>query len=95
MTQPPPYYPYYPPQPTAPPKSPGVAALLSLIIPGLGHLYTGNPFQAIFWFGSAAISAALIGLYVGLFMLPCAWIGAILFAAMSASSWNRRHHAVR
>jgi TM2 domain-containing membrane protein YozV len=88
--------PYYPrPMPTAPPKSAGVAAILSLIIPGLGHMYTGNPFQAMFWFGSAAISALLIAVGVGVFMLPCAWIGAILFAALSAGSFNRRHHVVR
>lgn len=91
MTQPP-YYPPQRPMPTAPPKSPGVAGLLSLIV---GHMYTGNPFQALFWFAAAGISALLIAVGVGVFLLPCAWIGAILFAALSASSFNRRHHVVR
>ena len=83
------------PMPTASPKSPGVAALLSLIIPGLGHLYTGNPISAIFWFVSTAVSAMLITLLVGVVLLPLVWLGAIIHAYVSAGNFNRRHHAIR
>ena len=31
-------------------KSPGVAAVLSFIIPGVGQLYNGTFWRAIFWF---------------------------------------------
>lgn len=93
-------YPYpqpkpQPPVPTAPPKSPGVAAILSLIIPGLGHLYTGNPLSALFWFILAAVGWWTLALAVGFVILPIAWLGAIIHAYSDAQSFNRRHHAVR
>lgn len=31
-------------------KKPGVAAVLSLIIPGVGQVYNGDFLRAIFWF---------------------------------------------
>lgn len=31
-------------------KKPGVAAVLSLIIPGVGQIYNGDFLRAIFWF---------------------------------------------
>lgn len=83
------------PLPTAPPKSPGVAVILSLLITGLGHLYTGNPIAAICWFAGAVFAGALIFLGVGLVLLPCVWVGAAVHAYVAASDYNRRHHAIR
>jgi TM2 domain-containing membrane protein YozV len=31
-------------------KNPGLAAVLSAVIPGLGQIYNGHIFWAIFWF---------------------------------------------
>ena len=35
---------------TRPDKNPGLAAVLSAVIPGLGQLYNGQILWAIFWF---------------------------------------------
>lgn len=100
MTNPPfpqqPYRPaHLPATPTAPPKSPGVAALLSLLIPGLGHLYSGNPIAAVFWFLSAAAAVALIAVFIGIILAPCVWVGAMIHAYISTANFNRRHNVVR
>lgn len=105
----PPPLPYYPPaqyappglaypprpMPTAPPKSPGVAAILSLVFCGLGHLYTGNPLAAVLWFLGAVVSVALMTVVLGFFTLPLVYIGAAIHAYSCAAAFNQRHHAVR
>ena len=83
------------PRPTAPPKSAGVAIILSLLICGAGHLYTSNPFWALFWFCSAVLSGVLTVVLVGWVLLPIVWIGACVHAGICAGLWNGRHHAVR
>lgn len=32
-----------------PPKNPGVAAVMSLVIPGVGQIYNGDFLRGIFW----------------------------------------------
>ena len=83
------------PVPTASPKSPGVAGILSAVIPGLGHLYTGNPIPALLWFGANVVAWLLTLVLIGWVMLPFVWIGAIIHAYISAGNFNRRHHAIR
>lgn len=90
-----PYGFYAQPMPTASPKSPGVAVILSILIPGLGHLYSGNPLSAVFWFVSAAISAMLIAVFIGFLLLPAVWLGAIIHAYISTANFNSRHHVIR
>ena len=34
---------------SSPPKNPGTAAVLSLIIPGIGQFYNGDFWRGIFW----------------------------------------------
>jgi TM2 domain-containing membrane protein YozV len=101
--QPQPYGQPYPmrPMPTAAPKSGGVALILSFLIPGLGHLYTGNPLSAVLWFGSAVaiwtISFLLtfVGFPYVFIALPFVYLGAMIHAYISASNFNIRHHAIR
>lgn len=95
MSYPQQYGPPQRPMPTAAPKSGGVAAILQALIPGLGHLYTGNPISAIFWFCTIALSWALVSVGVGIVMLCVAYPCAIIHAYVSAGNFNRRHHAVR
>jgi len=91
-----PYGPHAAPFPTASPKSPGVAALLSFLITGLGHLYSGNPLFAVMWFMLAMISWFLaVTLFIGFFLLPFVAIGACVHAYISTQDFNRRHHVVR
>ena len=33
----------------APPRNPGVAAVLSVVIPGVGQIYNGDFLRGIFW----------------------------------------------
>jgi TM2 domain-containing membrane protein YozV len=95
--QPQPYGQPYPPQrpmPTASPKSGGVAVILSFLIPGLGHLYTGNPLSAVMWFGSTFV-VWVLGFLTGVvfFVLPLVYIGAMIHAYISAANFNRRHRS--
>jgi TM2 domain-containing membrane protein YozV len=70
--------------PVARPPNPGIAAVLSVFIPGLGQLYAGRLVAAVLWFlGTAmAYSAVLIpGFLVHAF---CIWS-----AYKSARYWTR------
>lgn len=96
--QPQPYgqpYPPGPPAPTASPKSPGVAVILSVLIPGLGHLYSGNPLFAVMWFVLAGLAGLSLTILIGFVLLPMVWIGACVHAYVSTQGFNRRHHVIR
>jgi TM2 domain-containing membrane protein YozV len=63
----------------ADPKNPGVAAVLSLVIPGVGQIYNGDFWRGIFW----------------LIITPGFWIGTAglfgwPFHLMSAYTAHRR-----
>jgi TM2 domain-containing membrane protein YozV len=83
------------PMPTASPKSGGVAVILSFLVPGLGHMYTGNPVSAVLWFGFAFICWVLAFWLVGFLLLPLVYVGAMIHAYVSASNFNSRHHVIR
>ena len=89
----------YPPAaaapPTASPRSGGVAPILSFLIPGLGHLYTGNPVSAVVWFVSAALAWASLCVAIGVVLIPLVMAGAMIHAYISASNFNRRHNTMR
>jgi TM2 domain-containing membrane protein YozV len=42
------------------PANPAVAAVLSLIVPGAGHLYAGRPLAAVLWFVMVSIGYLLL-----------------------------------
>jgi TM2 domain-containing membrane protein YozV len=42
------------------PANPAVAAVLSLIVPGAGHLYAGRPLAAVLWFVLVSIGYLLL-----------------------------------
>jgi hypothetical protein len=42
------------------PTSPAVAAVLSLIVPGAGHLYAGRPLSAVLWFVMVSVGYLLL-----------------------------------
>ncbi len=49
--------------PPAPKRAPAVAALLSIVVPGLGHIYGGRTRRGLAWFaGLIAIGLALHGM---------------------------------
>ena len=67
-----------------PPRNPGLAALLSFILPGLGHVYTGHFGWAIVWLiitpGFWLGTGGLLG-----------WIAHILAAAQSHKHARERN----
>jgi len=65
-------------------KNPTQAALLSLLLPGLGHLYLGQTGKGIGLMVAAVISLAAIGVGVGLCMTPLVWAWAIYDAYRGA-----------
>jgi TM2 domain-containing membrane protein YozV len=56
------------------PASPGLAALLSLFVPGAGQLYAGRPIAALLWFlvTTAGYALLLPGLILHLFCIASA-----------------------
>jgi len=61
-------------RPVVPQASPALAALLSVFLPGAGHLYTGRVVAAILWFLVVGMGYALIlpGLVLHLFSIASA-----------------------
>ena len=57
---------------------PGVAAVLSFLVPGLGQIYNGDFVRAFLWFGFAlvvgfSLSPLMMGLPSLAYHLWCAW----------------------
>lgn len=65
-------------------KSPGIAAALSFVIPGLGQLYNEQIFK-----GVAVLLAAIAGLYLCVFPGLGVWLLGIFDAYGSAQKINR------
>jgi TM2 domain-containing membrane protein YozV len=67
-------------------KNPGLAAVLSFVLPGVGQIYNGSFLRAIFWF------VVTPGLWIG----SAGWVGwichvvAALTAYRAAERYNRR-----
>ena len=64
-------------------RNPGLAAVLSAVIPGLGQLYNGQILWAIFWF------IVTPGLWIGTGGLLC-WVCHVISAAQ-AYRYAKRH----
>lgn len=58
----------------------GIAAVLSILIPGLGQIYNGHFLWAVFWFALAGVvhfvTAGLLGWVVHIFASVMAYQGA-------------------
>jgi len=69
-------------------KNPGLAAVLSFLVTGLGQAYNGDFMKMLgLWFASA-ISIVLIFVGIGLILLPIVWIAGVGDAYMSAKRHN-------
>jgi TM2 domain-containing membrane protein YozV len=64
--------------------SPGVAAVLSVLIPGLGHVYAGRVLTGLLWFGAASFGYWAI--LVPGFLIHAA---SVWFAYRAAKEWTR------
>jgi TM2 domain-containing membrane protein YozV len=56
-------------------SKPGVAAVLSLIVPGVGQIYNGKFLRALFWIGTGGILG---------------WVCHVI-SAYTAYSWAKEH----
>lgn len=65
-----------------------IAAICSLIIPGLGQLVQGRVLSAILWFVTACIAGALTWVLT-LSLFPFGWFLVSLFSCISAALYKR------
>ena len=73
---------------TVPLKSAGLAAVLALIIPGLGHIYLGKIGDGIVYLVLSVVLGALFFLIVPLIILLILWIWQIFDAYNKANQYN-------
>ncbi|SFH34466.1 hypothetical protein SAMN05660649_04834 [Desulfotomaculum arcticum] len=71
-------------------KNPGVAAVLSFLICGLGQIYNGQIGKGLLLFGGAIISGFLTTILIGFILLPAIWLYGIYDAYKTANSINKQ-----
>jgi TM2 domain-containing membrane protein YozV len=103
MSQPPPFGPrptppayYMPPQPyqlqpMVSPRSPALATLASLFIPGLGSMISDNVGVGVLIFCLYLVSWLFSFFLIGIPFLLGFWIWGMVQAHSDAVAWNRRH----
>jgi TM2 domain-containing membrane protein YozV len=64
-----------------------IAALCSLIVPGLGQLIQGRLLSAILWFVTACIAFAITWILT-LSLLPFGWFIVAVLSCISAAVWR-------
>lgn len=69
-------------------KSPGLAALLSALVVGLGQVYNGEVGKGILLFVAAIISGILWLVYIGIIFSILVWVYAIYDAYTTAQKIN-------
>ncbi|MFQ5993130.1 MAG: hypothetical protein ACE5NA_11900 [Nitrospiraceae bacterium] len=69
-------------------KNPGVAAVLSFFITGLGQIYNGQILKGLLCVLAVAICGVLTMIIVGWFLLIPLWIWGIFDACRTAERFN-------
>ena len=69
-------------------KSPGLAAVLSFFICGLGQIYNGQILKGIFMIVIYGLSVALTFVLIGLITTPILWIFGMVDAYRTAERFN-------
>ena len=64
-----------------------IAAICSLIIPGLGQLVQGRVLSALFWF-LFACAAGLATWLLTLSLAPFGWVLVSILSAVGAATWK-------
>lgn len=65
-----------------------IAAICSLIVPGLGQLVQGRVFSAVMWFLAGCIAGAVTWLLT-FTLFPFGWFVVSLFSCISAAMYRR------
>jgi TM2 domain-containing membrane protein YozV len=76
-----------------PARSPGLAAVLSFFICGLGQIYNGQIFKGISMIIVYGISVLLMFAIIGLITTPILWIWGMVDAYRTADRLNLAAHA--
>lgn len=69
-------------------KNPGLAAVLSFFVVGLGQIYNGQVGKGIALFVAAAVSGLLCTIVIGFILLPIVWIYGVYDAYKTADRLN-------
>jgi TM2 domain-containing membrane protein YozV len=80
--------------PTVEQKSSGIAAVLSVLIPGLGQIYNGEIGKGILFILLAFVFGALTLFLIGIPLYIVLWIYGIVDAYRGAERYNREHLAM-
>jgi TM2 domain-containing membrane protein YozV len=70
-------------------KNPGLAAVLSLVIPGAGQIYNGQFLKGLFILCMFGLSVAAMTVLIGFLTAPLFWLWGMWDAYKSAESKNR------
>jgi TM2 domain-containing membrane protein YozV len=76
-----------------PPKSPGVAAVLSFLWPGLGQIYNGEGLKAVLFISAQIVNFFLTFVVIGFFTGFVVWVWAMIDAYKGSEAYNRRQVA--
>ncbi|RKD76214.1 MULTISPECIES: DUF5683 domain-containing protein [Sinobaca] len=76
-------------------KSPGLAAVLSFLIPGLGQIYNGQIFKGLIIIAIQAVNILLMAILIGYVTYFIFWVYAIYDAYRRADKDNKRAGARR
>lgn len=68
------------------PRYPGIAAVLSFIIPGLGQIYNGELGKGFSFVAGIVISSFLTAIFIGVIFLVILWIWAVIDAYKTAEA---------
>ena len=74
-------------------RNPFVAALASLLVPGLGQAYNREIGKAIFFFVAFGLSALSLVVLIGFVLVPAVWIYSIYDAFVVAQRRAEEHEA--
>jgi TM2 domain-containing membrane protein YozV len=74
-----------------PMRNPILAAVLSLIVAGLGQIYNGQVTKGVIFIVVQLINGALTAVLIGWFLLPLVGLWAMIDAYMTAKHNNERY----
>jgi TM2 domain-containing membrane protein YozV len=72
-------------------RNPILAAILSLIVAGLGQIYNGQIGKGVIFIVIQLVNGALTGVLIGWILLPIVGIWAVIDAYMTAKRNNERY----
>jgi TM2 domain-containing membrane protein YozV len=79
------------PVPTVAPRSRAAAITMSIVLPGLGSMYGGEPGMGVVLLAAFFFSWLLVFVLIGIVLVPVVWAVGLWHAHHSVVQWNRAH----